>query len=631
MLNFRQDINGLRAIAVIAVVLFHFNPSWVPGGFAGVDVFFVISGFLMTGIIFRGIQADNFSIWKFYIARANRIIPALAVLCLALLIFGWFYLSPLEYRALGKHIAASTGFLSNFIYWMEAGYFDAASHEKWLLHTWSLSVEWQFYVIYPLILFSLQNFVSMETIKKYIVIGAVISFILSAISTYQWPNQAYYLLPTRAWEMMLGGVAFLYPLSLKEQSKKYFEWGGLLLIVVSYAFISKGTPWPGYLAIFPVFGAFLIIQADRENSLITSNVVFQKIGKWSYSIYLWHWPFVVAIYYFSLNSIFIYIGIFLSVLLGFISHKYIETIKFKKEFPKLLGYLKCKPLYFCILTAFLGSIVFVSNGVNKPIRSISNSEETLYMANYHRDNYIKNFMGLFSPECNFFDTVERQPKNDIPNSCLNKGEGGIFIWGDSHAKSLSYGIRKSFSGENISQITTSNCRPLVKEDTELDGEYRVACDRANAKAKDEILKIKPKVIILVQHIDHDKNDYNEIFSYITKHNLKSKIILIGPVPQWEPSLPNTIAKRHFEPTKTIIEDRSFVTSLFSINRQLHERYGNSEIKHISLLDELCNEEGCLAKVDNNNTPLVFDYGHLSVEGSQYVVEEILKEKIMDYL
>ncbi|WP_413693896.1 SGNH hydrolase domain-containing protein [Psychromonas sp. KJ10-2] len=133
------------------------------------------------------------------------------------------------------------------------------------------------------------------------------------------------------------------------------------------------------------------------------------------------------------------------------------------------------------------------------------------MANYHRDNYIKNFMGLFSPECNFFDTVERQPKNDIPNSCLNKGEGGIFIWGDSHAKSLSYGIRKSFSGENISQITTSNCRPLVKEDTELDGEYRVACDRANAKAKDEILKIKPKVIILVQHIDHDKNDYNEIF------------------------------------------------------------------------------------------------------------------------
>ncbi|WP_413694279.1 SGNH hydrolase domain-containing protein [Psychromonas sp. KJ10-2] len=118
---------------------------------------------------------------------------------------------------------------------------------------------------------------------------------------------------------------------------------------------------------------------------------------------------------------------------------------------------------------------------------------------------------------------------------------------------------------------------------------------------------------------------------MTKHNLKSKIILIGPVPQWEPSLPNTIAKRHFEPTKTIIEDRSFVTSLFTINRQLHERYGNSEIKHISLLDELCNEEGCLAKVDNNNTPLVFDYGHLSVEGSQYVVEEILKEKIMDYL
>ena len=148
--SFRQDINGLRAIAVIAVVLFHFNASWMPGGFAGVDVFFVISGFLMTGIIFRGIEQENFSILKFYVARANRIIPALAVLCLVLLVFGWFYLTPLDYKALGKHAASSVAFLSNIIYWRESGYFDAASHEKWLLHTWSLSVEWQFYILYPL-------------------------------------------------------------------------------------------------------------------------------------------------------------------------------------------------------------------------------------------------------------------------------------------------------------------------------------------------------------------------------------------------------------------------------------------------------------------------------------------------
>lgn len=124
----------------------------MPGGFVGVDVFFVISGFLMTRIIFRGIEQDNFSILKFYVARANRIIPALAVLCVVLLVFGWFYINPLDYKSLGKHIGSSIGFLSNIIYWSESGYFDAASHEKWLLHTWSFSAEWQFYIMQPYLL-----------------------------------------------------------------------------------------------------------------------------------------------------------------------------------------------------------------------------------------------------------------------------------------------------------------------------------------------------------------------------------------------------------------------------------------------------------------------------------------------
>jgi peptidoglycan/LPS O-acetylase OafA/YrhL len=126
IVQFRKDINGLRAIAVIAVVLFHFNPSWMPGGFAGVDVFFVISGFLMTGIIFSSLEQEKFSILKFYVARANRIIPALAVLCLVLLIFGWFYLTPLDYKALGKHAGGSISFISNIIFWNESGYFDVS-------------------------------------------------------------------------------------------------------------------------------------------------------------------------------------------------------------------------------------------------------------------------------------------------------------------------------------------------------------------------------------------------------------------------------------------------------------------------------------------------------------------------
>lgn len=325
-MKFRKDINGLRAFAVVAVVLFHFNSSWMPGGFAGVDVFFVISGFLMTGIIFRGMEQDKFSVLNFYVARANRIIPALALLCLVLLVFGWFYLTPLEYKALGKHAASSVGFLSNFVYWREAGYFDAASHEKWLLHTWSLSVEWQFYIIYPLVLIALRKFLPIKTLKLLLIIGTVLGFIFSVVATYKSPNAAYYLFPTRAWEMMIGGVAYLYPFTLQENRKKLIEWAGLILVIGSYFLISAENLWPGYLAIFPVLGSFLIIQAQRNDSLITGNIIFQKLGAWSYSIYLWHWAFVVAIYTFSLPSYYIYIGMILSVLLGFLSYKYVEKL-----------------------------------------------------------------------------------------------------------------------------------------------------------------------------------------------------------------------------------------------------------------------------------------------------------------
>ncbi|MFT7682398.1 MAG: peptidoglycan/LPS O-acetylase OafA/YrhL, partial [Moritella dasanensis] len=150
-MKFRTDLNGLRAIALIAVVLFHFNPSIAPGGFAGVDIFFVISGFLMTGIIFKGLNTNSLNLAEFYLCRANRIIPPLALLCFTLLLFGWFLLPPMDYINLGMHAASSVSFLSNITYFYEADYFDAGAYEKWLLHTWSLSVEWQFYIIYPII------------------------------------------------------------------------------------------------------------------------------------------------------------------------------------------------------------------------------------------------------------------------------------------------------------------------------------------------------------------------------------------------------------------------------------------------------------------------------------------------
>lgn len=363
-MQFRKDLNGLRAIAVIAVVLFHFNASWMPGGFAGVDVFFVISGFLMTGIIFRGFAVNHFSTLSFYIARANRIIPALAALCLVLFVFGWIVLPPLEYRTLGNHIGSSIGFVSNIVYWSEAGYFDTSSHEKWLLHTWSLSVEWQFYLLYPLILVCLNKFMPTYVLKTTLLIGTILGFLYGWYASYHTPNAAYFLINARAWEMMLGGVAYTYPWSLSENTKKWCERLGLTLIIISYFYFSKKTLWPGYLALLPVIGSFLVIQAHRNDSVFTANIVMQKIGKWSYSIYLWHWPIVVALYYFVLPDWLSVFGIVLSVFLGFISYQYIEKIRFTADFSTVISYARCIPVYLVVFIGSLASWVYLNQGVS---------------------------------------------------------------------------------------------------------------------------------------------------------------------------------------------------------------------------------------------------------------------------
>lgn len=321
--NFRKDINGLRAIAVLSVLVFHFSPSFLPGGFAGVDVFFVISGFLMTSIIFRGVENNNFSIVKFLIARCKRIVPALVAVVVTLLIVGYLIFEPLTYQAIGKHSFSSLLFISNFTYFFESGYFDADSRSKFLLHTWSLSVEWQFYIIYPIIVYALSKILSLSKIKIAVVVAAIISLSLSVYVSYTDPSAAYFMLYTRAWEMIVGGLAFLYPLTRYKEHSGKIEIAGIALIAVSIALISDKTPWPGYAALLPVVGAYFVILADNKKSIL-SNVILQKAGLWSYSIYLAHWPAIVILGKFNIDVSFLtylYIVLAISIILYYTVEK----------------------------------------------------------------------------------------------------------------------------------------------------------------------------------------------------------------------------------------------------------------------------------------------------------------------
>lgn len=448
-MTFRKDISGLRAIAVLAVMLFHFNPSWMPGGFVGVDVFFVISGFLMTGIIFTGLEQGNFSISKFYVARASRIIPALTALCAILLLLGAIFFAPLDFQALAKHVASSLGFISNLIYWKESGYFDSISYEKWLLHTWSLSTEWQFYIIYPLILIVMKRFMSVATMKLTILSLTLFGFLLCVYVTDKWPNPAYYLLPTRAWEMMLGGLAYLYPVRVGEKASKAMELSGVGFIVLSFLFISKENLWPGYLAILPTLGTVLVIQSHREHSIVTGNMIFQLLGKWSYSIYLWHWPIVLAIHHLSLGEGFVYLGIVLSIVLGFLSYRYIESISLKNEYPNFAHVIVSKPVLVTLTVGIVSSVVFLYyRGLIKSLPPVNQ------MADY-RTGYCFGSPGVNKSDTSFLDCYLGDRSK--PSRAL--------LFGDSFAGQYEPMLDQIFADMSMSihSITTNSCYPSLGE------------------------------------------------------------------------------------------------------------------------------------------------------------------------
>lgn len=296
--DFRQDINGLRAFAVLAVVLYHFDIPGFSGGFMGVDVFFTISGYLMTRIIVSGIEASTFSLSRFYLARARRIVPALLVLGAILLAAGWFLpLAAHEYRLLAKHVRDSVFFVSNLTYARESGYFDTAAHDKWLLHTWSLSVEWQFYLLWPLLLVAAKKLGAFASPRRLMLLCAAASLSWSIYLTALRPSDAFFALPSRAWELLAGGLVYAWfdQANWFRRHVSVLSMIGMAGLAISCLMLSPDVPWPGWPALFPVAASCLIIALRDTASPVWSNPGVRWLGLRSYSIYLWHWPFVVAL------------------------------------------------------------------------------------------------------------------------------------------------------------------------------------------------------------------------------------------------------------------------------------------------------------------------------------------------
>lgn len=633
--KFRYDINGLRAIAVLVVVIFHFLPTHLTGGFVGVDIFFVISGFLMTSIIFNGLQSQQFNLFRFYVARVNRIIPALAVLCLVLLLLGWFFLPPVEYRSLGKHAAGSISFISNILYWKESGYFDASSHEKWLLHTWSLSVEWQFYIIYPFILAILSKFIRINTLKILILISFITLFLLNIYLSINNATSSYFLLPSRIWEMLLGGIAFLYPFKLKRIQIKIINFIGLFLILASSLFISNNSYWPGYLALVPTLGAYFVLISNNQESFIAVNPVFQKIGLWSYSIYLWHWPVVVIGYYYNLENWYLY-GIPLSLIFGFLSYKFIESKNFLM-FSSWKNIFKIKPLWISTIIFTLGLSVFMTKG----------------FATHYSDQVRLTSLEVYNVNPHNCLITDQKKINQLPYCVIgNKNNLKVIVVGDSHADAVVTAIisRLNLKNDGALVLTRAAC-PLVLN--AKNNKSDDTCYEENFRRVTTLKKYKdlPIIIIgawniylngqsdpkLVTNNDNRPIMYFDKDKYMTRSNLldyfsknltttlceissNNRVYITQPIPAMGRDIPKTMSKLLLNNQKNIdlsLPVRKYLEDNIEIREIINNSAKNCGVTVLDPAEILCKGPSCIAQY--NGRPIYRDGDHLSEYGNKLLI------------
>ena len=327
----RDDIDGLRAVAVLAVIAFHAFPGAAPGGFTGVDVFFVISGFLITTLVLHSVADQSFSYRDFYARRLRRLLPALLLVLATALVFGWFELLAGEYLQLGRHVAAGTGFVSNLLLWNESGYFDTDAAAKPLLHLWSLGVEGQFYLVWPFLLVA----ASRAGIGLRWLVGAVgvASFAFSLYLIQVDPVAAFYSPLPRAWEFMAGSwlaLARLDPSPAPTVQRQLVAPAGLALLVLGFAAINRASAFPGTWALLPVMGTCLLIAAGPQawfNRQVLAHRVVVGIGLISYPLYLWHWVALhanAAVFDYPPSRLSRAVAIAISLLLAVLTYRYVE-------------------------------------------------------------------------------------------------------------------------------------------------------------------------------------------------------------------------------------------------------------------------------------------------------------------
>ena len=622
--EYRADIDGLRALAVLAVVVFHAQPSLLPGGFIGVDIFFVIAGYLISGIIFRELAAGRFTLRSFYTRRIRRLFPALAIVLLAALTLGWFYLLPSELVLLGKHVAASVGFVQNWWLWHEVGYFDPAAETKPLLHLWSLGVEEQFYLIYPLLL----AWLSRRGARPLSIITVVgLASFAAELFTQQRSQEAAYFLPhARFWELMVGALVAARATesaSLSAHRRNAQSLVGLALAVTGLIVIDHTFAFPGWWAWLPVGGAALLISAGSGawvNRWLLSQRLLVGIGLISYPLYLWHW---VLLTYLRIaepggpSPRHLALAVAASFVGAWLTYRGVETpIRGQRTWF-------ARPLPLLALLAGvggLGLVVVALQGLKGRLPAeVAASAEAL--------NYDP-LAGVRSDECWL---SKHAPADGFASDCVEPPAANgqaplIFIWGDSHAGSLTAGLRalQSRRSFRIAQFTRDSCRPLL-------GVGYGLCKQGNRFVLKELQRTQPDAIVLYSAWDHVEGELAKLNPTLDAiQGITSKpVFVIGPPPQWDPSLPRTVVE-HFKQFGTAPDHivPGLERRVARVDRKMTEQLRDRGVTYISARSVFCNKDGCLTRTGTGPQDFVsYDYGHLTRAGGLYLLEHGLPDTL----
>jgi len=616
--DFRSDINGLRALAVVAVVLYHFNVPGFAGGFVGVDVFFVISGFLMTKIIVEGLRAGRFSLWSFYAARARRIVPALAVVCVALLVYGAFWLTPPDYERLGRHATSSIGFFSNIVYWKDVDYFGNQKYDQWLLHTWSLSVEWQFYLLFPVALVAVARFIRRPLVLTAVVF-AMLAISLGMSATLSFSNRipAFYLLPTRAWEMLAGGLVFLFASTGPARARWLAGPLGLLLIALSIALLRAETPWPGYLAILPVAGAALVLWGNYSRSLLLRNPVAQFFGDSSYSIYLWHWPLAVLLHQYVLedSAAWTTAAIMASVAMGYASLRWVET-------PSRLALgrrsLRTNGVAFFVSSAAIAcvaSAVWVGQGLpERPnVERYADAQARMRFANIGNGwCFVDNVDG----QGNGMRSIQYRPSFSNCHVGDMTGTEEAVLWGDSHAAHYSPFVAEFARDRHIKvhELSSAACPPLF--DTPDKGVQPDVCAQFQ---KDVLATLdRTKTVIIAGRWDWYMRHAS--FSESVESTLRrltargAVVVVLGQSPLFFTG----VGKQYVYAT---VFGRKYPTQFrgsegpAAANRIVRSVAAKVPgVRYVEPTAGLCDDKGCQVQIDG--VPAFFDANHMNIAGAQ---------------